>query len=36
MGIAEKYDRLNNAEKDFLWWHPLAAISFNSQCDHGT
>jgi hypothetical protein len=33
MGIAEKYDRLNKAEKDFLWWHPLAAISFNSNAN---
>jgi hypothetical protein len=31
MGIEDKYNRLNQAEKDFLFWHPIAAISFNSN-----
>ena len=31
MGVQEKYERLNQAEKDFLFWHPLAAISFNGN-----
>jgi len=31
MGVTDKYDRLNQAEKNFLWWHPLAAISFNGN-----
>jgi hypothetical protein len=33
VGIGKKYDRLNKAEKDFPWWHPLAAISFNSNAN---
>lgn len=31
MGYKDKYDRLNKAEKDFLFWHPIAAISFNAN-----
>ena len=31
MGIEDKYERLNNAEKDFLFWHPIAAVAFNSN-----
>jgi hypothetical protein len=33
MGIQEKYDRLNPSEKEFLHWHPLAAIDFNSNAE---
>jgi hypothetical protein len=31
MSVSDKYDRLNAAERDFLFWHPLAAISFNEN-----
>ncbi|MBI5441233.1 MAG: hypothetical protein HY900_08490 [Deltaproteobacteria bacterium] len=31
MDLEAKYQRLNQAEKDFLFWHPLAAIDFNSN-----
>ena len=27
----DKYKNLRTAEKEFLWWHPLAAIDFNSN-----
>lgn len=31
MGLQDRYNRLNTAEKDFVFWHPLAAISFNAN-----
>lgn len=33
MGIYDQYNKLNQAEKDFLFWHPLAAIDFKSNAD---
>lgn len=36
MGIEAKYKRLNQAEKDFLFWHPIAAISFNNNATTAT
>ncbi len=31
MEIYDKYKNLRQAEKDFLFWHPFAAIDFNSN-----
>jgi hypothetical protein len=33
MGISDTYDRLNTAERDFLFWHPFAAVAFNSNAE---
>jgi hypothetical protein len=33
MGIYDKYNNLRKAEKDFLAWHPLAALDFNSNAN---
>lgn len=33
MGIEDKYQRLHQAEKDFLFWHPIAALSFNTNAN---
>ena len=31
MDLEKTYDSLNESEKSFLWWHPLAAIDFNQN-----
>jgi len=31
MGVYDRYNQLNESEKDFVFWHPLAAITFNSN-----
>jgi hypothetical protein len=40
MEIVEKYEKkyesLTQAERDFLWWNPLAAISFNMNAKKAT
>jgi hypothetical protein len=33
MEIYDKYKNLRQAEKDFVFWHPLAAIDFKSNAD---
>ena len=31
MGISKEYDDLNQQEKDFVFWHPIAALNFRSN-----
>jgi hypothetical protein len=33
MGIQDKYDALNPSERDFVCWHPFAAVDFNSNAE---
>ena len=33
MDVEAKYQRLNKSEKDFLFWHPFAALAFNSNAE---
>lgn len=31
MDVEDKYRRLNQSEKDFMFWHPVAAVAFDSN-----